>query len=153
MVYYMNSELSKLNTKGRRYLKKERLALRYSPEEMQELLKSYSYDVPIDVSQMRWSARFDELTKAARSHSPRLIRRWSPEEDAFLRDTYMYLTDHAIALALNIPSNIVLSRRKVLKLSKSYSNNLEVIVWCERDSFVEDVEKRHLLKARPDVII
>jgi len=149
----MTSEIFELNTKAQRNLKKQHLATRYSEEELKALIKSYSYDKKIDLSQLRWSARFDDLREEARTNTPRKARRWTPEEDEFIRNTYMYLTDATIALALNIPSNIVLARRLTLGLRKSQVNNLEVVVWCERDNFEEDLKKITLLKARPDVIM
>ncbi len=150
----MSSEVFKLHTKARRNLKRSRLAPMYTQEELEVLMKSqYKYSAKPTLSHLRWSARFDEISTEAQNAKPRKIRKWSPEEDDFLRSTYMYLTDSTIALALNIPANIVLSRRVTLKLFKDLSNNLEVLVWCERDNFEEDLKKSHLFKARPDVVI
>jgi len=150
----MSLEVFKLHTKARRNLKRSRLAPMYTQEELEVLMKSqYTYSAKPTLSHIRWSARFGEISDAARNAKPRKIRKWSPEEDDFLRSTYMYLTDSTIALALNIPANIVLARRVTLKLFKDLSNNLETMVWCERDNFDDDVKKLHLQKARPDVII
>jgi len=149
----MSSEILELNTKAQRNLKRNKLARSYTEEELNELVKIYSYPSNPDVSQIRWTDKFNELREAGNSCSPRKIRKWSPEEDKFLRNTYMYLTDTTIALALNIPSNIVLARRKYLGLRKKQVNDLEVMVWCERDNFEEDLRKTTLLKARPDVVL
>ena len=147
----MSLDVSNLNTKARRNLKRNKLKGMYVEEEMHNLiLKNYVYDDVPTLSHIRWSARFDDLTDAAKK--AKKIRKWSPEEDDFLRATYLYLTDSTIALALNIPANIVKARRLTLSLSKASQHKLDVMIWCERDNFEADIAKHHLLKARPDVI-
>jgi len=150
----MKLDLSKFNTKAKRNFSKDKLAHLYSDEEVDAItLKNYYYDEKPTTSHIRWYASFEKLTAAAHSAKPRKLRKWSPEEDAFIRATYMYLTDSTIGLALNIPANIVLARRKVLELTKNLSNNLETLIWCERDNFEEDIRSARLLKARPDVTL
>jgi len=145
-------DYSKLNTKARRNLKRNTLKVPYTEEELSKLLmKNYEYDEVLTASHMRWSARFEDLASAAKK--VKKIRKWSPEEDDFLKATYLYLTDSTIALALNIPANIVKARRLTLSLSKASQHKLDVMVWCERDNFEADVAKHHLQKARPDVIL
>lgn len=145
--------LDSLNTKARRNLSRKNLLNHYTKEEVDALIKTYEYEVKsyheLSLANLRWSARFEEL----KSNKLNLLRKWTPHEDEFLRSTYMYLSDATIALALNIPSNIVLSRRKVLKLAKTSNFEIDVIIWCERDSFEDDMNSKHLLKARPDVIL
>ncbi len=148
----MSSEVYKLNTKARRNLKRSNLKGMYEEKELSSLLlKNYEYDTKESLATLRWSARFLSLTAAAKK--VKKLRKWSPEEDAFIRSTYMYLTDSTIALALNIPANVIYARRLTLSLTKSSPHKLSVVVWCERDAFDKDIEKHHLLKARPDVIL
>lgn len=153
----MSLDVFNLPLRTKRTLKLSRLAPAYTPEEIAKLTrKTYTYDAVPTLSHERWAEPFAELTRNAHAAKPKKIRKWSPEEDAFLRATYLYLTDSIVALALNIPANIVLARRKVLKLSKTQQaihTPLEVIVWCERENFERDCAKTSLMKARPDVVL
>ena len=58
-----------------------------------------------------------------------------------------------MALALNVPASVVLSRRAILKLRKVSPKSTDIIVWCERNDFEKDLAEYRLLKARPDVIL
>lgn len=120
-------DISKLTPKARRTLDPQSLQALYTEDELLFL--------------------FDEQEKRAKKR--KLLRKWSPEEDEFLRSTYMYLSDRTIALALNKPISIVRARRKTLKLYKHQTVELEVIIWHNRENFEEDMKQMRLTKARP----
>lgn len=139
--------LDDLNTRSRRSLKLEDLVKLYSEDELRDLLGDKTYP-PSEVPTTPYDEQFDKQEEEAKQRC--LIRKWSPIEDEFLIGTYMYLSDHTIALALNMPVNIVRSRRKVLKLFKQQNTNLEVIIWAKRDDFEKDLREQYLTKARPE---
>lgn len=158
-----SNALLDLNTKAQRNLKRSDLLNQYTEEETKELLEPYEYDYKyfyedgtqvskhdILLCNTRYSERFQEQEEAAAKRVPRQTRKWHPKEDTFLRNTYLYLSDSTIALALNVPKVVVQARRSVLGLSKEVSTSLEVIIWADRDKFDEDIKKFHLTKARPE---
>jgi hypothetical protein len=139
--------LDDLNTKARRNLKLEDLVKLYSEDEISFLLGDYSYPQS-EIPETPYDDQFNRQEEEAARQ--RLIRKWTPVEDEFLIGTYMYLSDYTIALALNMPINIVRSRRKVLKLFKQQTTNLEVIIWAKREDFEKDLREQYLTKARPE---
>ena len=136
-------EIEKLNTKARRNLKKEDLQNLYTEEELDILLGRKAK--PSD----EWYGQLELLKQAAKDASPRQRRRWSPEEDKFLYDTYLYLPDATIGLALNIPQWEVSKHRIALKLEKRpEAEKGVVVVWHHRTDFEKDLQEQQLLKVR-----
>lgn len=137
-----------MGTKGQRNLKREDLEAHYTDEELDELKHKYpSYD-EVDLGEAKWGERFRELVEEAQNKTPKELRKWSPEEDAFLASSYLYLSDNTIALALNISMAQVRRRRLWLKLNKYDPQPKGLIIWCDRQNFDEDVKKLHLQKER-----
>lgn len=136
-------DIEALNTKARRNLKVENLQCLYTEEELFDLLgnKPKTSD--------EWYAQLNLLKQSANAATPRQRRRWSHIEDKFLYDTYLYLPDTAIGLALNIPQSEVSRHRIGLKLSKTpEADKGYFVVWHNRENFQEDMDKYHLSKAR-----
>lgn len=141
-------DVLKLNTKAQRNLSLEDLKEIYSEEELERLIGKrdvYEKELTSDKYIESWEAYKEETSSLNKLH------KWSPEEDAFLRACYMYLSDNTMALALNIPAYNVTQRRLSLKLIKGYTLPIDVIVWCKRDSYEEDLKKERLTKARPEI--
>jgi hypothetical protein len=144
-------DISTLNTRKRRKLTYEKLSPYYSKAELNAMVKKYEFYIKHPtVAQLRWFEPLQEAERLAKLTNERRSRKWSPEEDKFIRDTYLYLTDNTIALALNLPTTLITARRAFLDLRKKRSSTIEHIVWCERDNFERDLESKKLLKARPD---
>jgi len=136
-------DLSTLNTKARRNLKAEDLQKLYTEEELDQIL-----DYKPDRSDS-WYGQLQLLKQHASKAKPRQRRRWSHIEDKFLYDTYRYLPDSSIALALNIPKREVSRHRIALKLAKTAKADAgDFVVWHYRDDFETDIEKYQLTKAR-----
>ena len=143
MLHNSPLPLDELGTRARRCLKKEELQNLYTEEELYTLLGRTP-----DVADS-WAGQFQLLKRNANSAKPRQRRRWSHVEDKFLYDTYMYLPDSSIALALNIPTSEVHRHRTGLKLAKTPKADKGVfIVWHNRDNFEEDMQKYQLSKSR-----
>jgi len=140
-----------LNTKAKRNLKEKDFSHLFSEDELEVLLDKHT--IPgnnvLDLGEEQYGERFLEQKAEAKAASPERMRKWSPEENAFLKASYMYVSDNVIALALNIPAKSVRARRRRLGLIKTTHVQLEVIVWCNREDFEDDVQKFHLTKARP----
>lgn len=153
MKFTNTEEILLANTKAQRNLKRKELKKWYTEEELYALgFRNYPENrtpLPCDV---KYAARFAEIKEAAAKHTPKLLHKWTPLEDKFLEASYMYLSDATIGLALNLPSYNVEMRRKVKKLFKTYTVNLEVVVWVDRERFDEDIKKEALTKARPDIL-
>lgn len=140
-------DISELNTKARRYLKRGELEKLYTEIELSGLLGSSYTGAYKDVGYEPLS----ELIKlTSKSKAKKRHRRWSHIEDKFLLDTYAYVSDVVIALALNIPVSEVTQHRVALKLSKKKKVESFYVVWCNRDNFDEDMSKYNLTKLRGD---
>ena len=147
----MPLDISSLSTKKRRRLTFSKLAPHYTKDELRAIMNKYSFYIKHPtVAQLRWYEPLEEAKRRASFENPHYKRQWTPEEDKFIQDTYMYLTDGVIALALNLPTTLIIARRRILGLKKVRSTSIEYIVWCERDNFERDLEVKRLLKARPD---
>lgn len=144
-------DVHSLPTKAKRNLKEKDLAHMYTQEELDVLLDKNTIqgNLSLDLGEDQFGERYAEQKEAAHKASPERMRKWSPEEDAFLVASYMYVSDNVISLALNIPAKTVRARRRTLDLIKTNATELQVIVWCNRDDFEEDAKKLHLTKARP----
>ena len=143
MLHNSPLSLEELGTRARRALKKDDLQALYTTEELYELL-GHTPD-PSDT----WIGLSTLLKGRARSANPKERRRWSHVEDKFLYDTYMYLPDTSIALALNIPSYEVHRHRVGLKLRKIPEAKKGVfVVWHNRENFEQDMELYGLTKSR-----
>lgn len=150
---FTNPDLIDGNHKMLHYLTEEELRERYTQEEIDALLVRpiRIQDGKPQTADLKYADAEAQRTSEANEQDPRQIRKWHPKEDEFLRNTYMFLTDNTLALALNVPVSIVTARRRVLGLVKTRATTLEVIVWCNRDDFDKDMSEKFLTKARPDV--
>jgi len=132
-------DLDQLTLRAKRNLKLNTLQDLYTDEELEKLLthppERPDTWIPIYQLQRQTAERL------------RYRRRWSYEEDTFLYDTYEYLTDAAIALALNVPETEVLRHRSALGLKK-VTHACHYVVWHARDNFEDDMKKYQLNKAR-----
>ena len=144
-----------LNTKAQRNLTEKSLEHKYTDKELEALRlvedKSKYITDARDLGAVQYGERFEEQKLQASEEQPPRQRKWSPEEDAFLTASYMYISDNTIALALNIPSKSIKARRKMLGLTKTLTRDLDLLIWCRRDDFEKDVKELHLTKARPDI--
>ena len=139
-------EILNMATKAQRNLSSKKLRKYYTEEEWLELRDNSpsgkklenQYEIP-------WANLKERMNEKGRFH------KWTPEEDDFLRKNYMFLSDRIIGMALNMPAAVVRQRRYQKDLVKHYTTPLEVIVWCKRDSFEEDVKNLNLTKARPEM--
>ena len=150
----MKLDLSKLTTRRRRKLTYKELAPYYSKAELDAIVKRYGFYIKHPtLAQLRWYEPLQEAERVAKLLDETAKRKWAPEEDQFIRETYMYLSDNIIGLALNLPTQLITQRRRFLELRKVRTHSVEYIVWCERDNFERDLETKKLLKARPDAKI
>jgi len=124
-----------MNTKARRYLSVEKLKDQYTEDDLIKLLGT-STDYTYSILKKR----------SGNTHR----RRWSHIEDKFLLDTYNYITDATIALALNIPIYEVHRHRTALGLRKVVTKDVPPTVWHNRDNFEQDMQRMYLTKARGD---
>ncbi len=146
-----NTDVLNLNTKGQRNLSMKDLKAWYTAEELEELRYNIKYpsnskELPCDA---KFLQPFDAMKALAKENDKR--HRWTPKEDAFLIASYMFISDQIIALGLNMPSYAVTNRRTVLKLTKGHRHSIEVLVWCHRENFEEDMLALSLTKARPEL--
>jgi len=131
--------LDELSLRAKRNLKFGTLQDLYSDEELEELLKKPPTKADTFIP------AYVLLRQTAKRLGKR--RRWSYEEDQFLHDTYQYLTDAVIALALNIPETEVLRHRNNLGLKKVVTESHYVVLHA-REGFEEDMKKYQLNKVR-----
>jgi len=133
-----------MNTKARRNLSKDKLMRFYSEEELRTILRTTSpQKSPPTLADHQWEEIFE-----LRAQQEDQYHKWTPIEDKFIRDTYMYLTDTTIALALNVPTRAVYARRKTLDLHKRCPDHHRILIWHARDDFEEDCKQHRLTKAR-----
>ena len=153
MKHLSTEELFQLNTKARRNLSMKDLKQWYTSEELDKLgFKVYPENRTPLLCNIKYQDNYEKLRAIAAKQEPKLLVRWTPKEDDFLRATYAYLSDQTIALALNMPDYAIKLRRATLGLLKDYRVNLDVVVWCNRDNYEEDMLKESLTKARPDIL-
>ena len=145
-------ELLALATRTKRALSQKHLEVYYSPEELENLVQSYESKPNVAVSSLRWGDRYDKLTGKIKYGNKRFDHIWTPEEDEFLRMTYQHLTINTMALALNLPWQAVVYRRKALNLTRVQQRPMDVMIWCERDNFERDIKTSGFMKARPDAL-
>jgi len=140
-----------MTTKAQRNLSIKDLEEWYTPSELKRLRIDNKYDAnkSIPPCDERYMESFEEFKEDAKNINH--MHRWSPEEDEFIKATYMFISDKTVALALNVPQYAITERRSVLKLIKGHTIPIDVIVWCDRSSFEEDVKLLTLTKARPDI--
>jgi KaiC/GvpD/RAD55 family RecA-like ATPase len=138
----MKLNVHDLSKRAKRALKSKDLQDMYTEDELSAILNQYNRDKPSGFEPF-----YGMLKEVAKQPGPRLRRRWSPIEDTFLYDTYEYITDATIALALNIPEYEVRRHRVALGLEK-FKGTTHYVVWHNRENFDTDMEKYQLNKAR-----
>lgn len=77
---------------------------------------------------------------------------WTDDELQFLAEAYPYTSDEMLARLLNFPVMRVHAQALSLGLKRDPSMvkyRPPVVVWCNRESFDEDIEKFHLTSIRP----
>ena len=143
-------EVLELNTKGQRNLSLKDLQSWYTEEELAAMTKKkYDENKTLPACDARFLESFERFKLDAKKINH--AHRWTPEEDSFLRATYMYISDKTIALALNTPEYVVKTRRTVLQLIKGHITPIDVLVWCDRENFERDIKLNTLTKARPEI--
>ncbi len=145
-------EIFSLATRTKRALSQKHLEIYYSPEELENIVKVYGSKPIVCVSMLRWSDKYDKLTGKLKYGKQRFDHIWTPEEDEFLRMTYQHLTINTMALALNLPWQAVMYRRKNLNLTRVQQRPMDVMVWCERGNFERDLKRSGFMKARPEAL-
>lgn len=142
-----------------RYLKKEQLALKFGEDELNQLLfephnvyhstadalfsENYKKRRELQDSAKKWCKTEKDGTKTRKTV-------FTVAEDDFIKKSYKHLSDNTIALALEVPSKAIRSRRTTLKLRKLRINTNKygsVIVWNNRGTFEQDCLKYGLTKS------
>lgn len=79
------------------------------------------------------------------------VHKWTEEETDFLVANYEYVSDVAIASALNKPYEAVKRLRSHLGLFRlNHAKHGSPIIWHHRDDYDKDAKQFELTKARPD---
>lgn len=118
----------------------------YTPEELDKLLTEHTNVEAYTLASDRFEESYEQMKRIGQ-------RVWYPEEDEFIKTNYLYLTDAVIALALNVPTYAVRTRRVALGCEKIRPTKLDVIIWADRQNFEEDCKKYNLIKLREHQII
>lgn len=140
-----NSLLLQPATKTR-HLKKDKLTVFYTSEEVQKLTnRTEGYYT--DASELLYGDSYDTTKEQLDKQGKRRVWTWA--EDEFLRKNYKHLSDSTIGMALNIPSRVVYHRRQALGLLKAKAYvDIPVIIWHNREDYDTDCKKFKLTKAR-----
>lgn len=125
-----------------KHYRKEHFENHYTEEDLKYMLQDAKGDY-IDISE-----KLHEVKDLTKRH------KWTWFEDEFIKSNYHYLSDNVIGLALNVPGRFVKLRRLRLGLSKGLKKGLakdkdaqtvyKVIVWCNRESYEEDLKRFNL---------
>ena len=110
-------------------------------DNLQEMLKD-AQGAHTDISE-----KLHEVKDSSKRH------KWTWFEDEFIKSNYHYLSDNVIGLALNVPGRFVKLRRLRLGLKKGVPKDTQtpykVIVWCNRESYAEDLKRFNLNGSLP----
>ena len=142
----MKIDVYKLNSKGQHYLKAYNLIDEYTQAELDELLSVYTPEPVATVADTMYD---DFVTQKVAMRKVGHTHDWLAQEDEFIYNNYQYLSDTVMALALNIPSRYIKSRRHVKGWLKREIPKGRVVVWCNRSDFEADMDSTKL-RARPE---